>query len=113
MAGALVRSASRVSARVEFRPDRARLAVGIIGAAVLTIVYFTPPTSSGRMFNELRQKYKPVPSLCAHRIIGDESDTLGPNPIRAMRIHRDRGIQCFDADLVRSASLVSRALSSR
>lgn len=42
-----------------------------------------------------------LPTLCSHRIVGDEVDQLGPHTLLAMTILAHRGIRCFDADVIR------------
>ena len=44
-----------------------------------------------------------MPRLCAHRIVGDESDELGTSLPAAMDTLMDRGIDCFDVDVVQCA----------
>lgn len=41
------------------------------------------------------------PTLCAHRIVGDEVDLLSGQPLRGMAKLFSEGIYCFDADVVR------------
>eukprot|EP00892_Ulva_mutabilis_P010388 jgi/Ulvmu1/7721/UM039_0027.1 len=42
-----------------------------------------------------------LPTLCSHRIVGDEVERLSGQPLRAMAKLFSEGIYCFDADVVR------------
>ena len=44
------------------------------------------------------------PTLCSHRIVGDEVDKLSGQPLKAISRLFTEGIYCFDADVVRCSS---------
>lgn len=59
--------------------------------------------SSSSVKNRLldEDKTRRLPTLCSHRVVGDEVDQLGPHTLLAMTILAHRGIRCFDADVIR------------
>jgi hypothetical protein len=52
------------------------------------------------------------PSICAHRIVGDEVDVLGADPLDAMDRLFSKDVQCFDGDVVRYVSVSSAQVIS-
>jgi hypothetical protein len=80
------------------RHQRWQLVV-LAGVALVFLICMVAPVDIGsaKEFSVSRR----VPGLCAHRIVGNESGELGAYLIPALTTLANKGISCFDADIVR------------
>ena len=78
---------------------RIALAVAVTSAGLL----LSRLSRVGRSGNSDESWYRQeqLPSLCAHRIFGDEANGLATDPRIAIAQLAEQGIRCFDVDVVR------------